>query len=81
MNKPGKPAVLRISAKCSDLCWMALDDADGNKIGEHDGYVPGWMPGEHYGDYVMLDIDIETGRIIDWQKPSVKELKETFKFR
>jgi len=28
--------------------------------------VPGFMPGDHYGDYVMLEIDLATGRIVDW---------------
>lgn len=26
------------------------------------------MPGEHYGDYVMLDIDLATGRITGWEE-------------
>ncbi len=70
-----------MSAKCSDLCWMALEDGHGNRIGEdHDGYVPDWMPGDHYGDYVMLDIDLETGKILNWREPSEEELQETFKF-
>jgi hypothetical protein len=34
---------------------------------------------EHWGDYVMLDIDIETGQIVNWKKPTQDELDETFK--
>lgn len=71
--------VLRISAKCSDLFWASLEDASGNQIGEYDGYVPSWMPDEHYGDYVMLDIDLETGKILNWKKPTPEQLKKTFK--
>ena len=76
-----KPKIISISAKCSDLCYASLWDEQGNQLGEdHDGYVPKWMPGEHYGDYVMLDIDLETGRIVDWKVPSQDDLQKTFKF-
>jgi len=34
---------------------------------------------EHYGDYVILEINIETGKIIGWKKPTQAQLKETFK--
>jgi len=75
----GKPAVIKISAKCVDLCWMALADANRREIGEaHNGHVPDFMPEDHDGDYVMLDIDIETGRILNWKKPTKKALEATF---
>jgi len=32
--------------------------------------VPEMMPGEHCGDYVEIDIDIATGKILNWKKPS-----------
>jgi len=68
-----------ISAKCSDLCIATAHDEQGKQVGsEHDGYVPKWMPGEHYGDYVELNIDIETGKILNWVKPTQEQLKETF---
>jgi hypothetical protein len=77
-----KAKTITISAKCSDLCYATLRDAIGNQIGEdHDGYVPKWMPDEHYGDYVMLDIDVETGRILNWKTPTEAQLRETFKFK
>ena len=68
--------VLHITAKCSDCCSAELRDADGNAVWERDGYVPSIMPGDHYGDYVILDIDIETGQILNWRKPSVEELEK-----
>jgi hypothetical protein len=55
-----------------------LINKNGTCIGKYDGYVPEWMPGEHYGDYVELDIDMETGVITNWKNPSVKELIKTF---
>jgi hypothetical protein len=72
---------IRISAKCSDLFAALLCDGD-KIIGEYGGYVPAWLPNlqtEHYGDYVTLEIDIETGKIIGWKKPTQAQLKETFK--
>jgi len=65
-----------------DLFAASLHDSDGRQIGsEYDDYVPGWFPEDHYGDYVMLDIDVETGRILNWKKPTETQLKETFKFK
>jgi hypothetical protein len=72
-----KVSRIRISAKCSDLCYSELQDDQGRALAEHDGYVPACMPGEHYGDYVMLDIDLETGQILNWKKPTIKALEET----
>ena len=72
---------IHISAKCSDLFSAFLRDGD-KIVGEYDGYVPAWLPNqqtEHYGDYVILEIDIETGKILNWKKPTQAQLKETFK--
>ena len=46
-----KITTLTVSAKCSDLCNVYAQDADGIVIAEGDGYVPDFMPDEHYGDY------------------------------
>ena len=69
---------IRISAKCSDLFWASLDDDKGKLIGEYDGYVPSWMPGDHDGDYVSLNIDSDTGVILNWKKPSKATLLKSF---
>ena len=70
--------ILSISAKCSDL-FSAFLYEDNKIVGEYDGYVPDFMPTEHYGDYVCLEIDIATGQILNWKKPTTKQLNETFK--
>jgi hypothetical protein len=62
--------IISISAKCSDLCSVVADDGDGGTVFAKDGYVPDFMPGDHYGDYVMLDIDVTTGKILNWTPPS-----------
>ena len=66
-----------INAKCSDLCYAELRDSKGKVIATHDGYVPALMPEEHYGDYVKLEIDLETGVILNWERPSIKTVEMT----
>lgn len=58
-------AIIQINAKCSDLCSTVIKQ-DGKIVFEHDGYVPDFMPDQHFGDYVMLDIDLKTGKILNW---------------
>lgn len=64
----GKQTVLQISAKCSDMYSHTIYSKTGEVYRSYDGYVPSFMPGEHYGDYVMLDIDPYTGKILNWKK-------------
>jgi len=68
--------VLHISAKCSDLCCAELKDENGHVVATHDGYVPDFMPEDHFGDYVELDIDLETGKLLNWKKPSAAEVEK-----
>jgi hypothetical protein len=72
---------LQISAKCSDMFSATLINDKGKVVGKYAGYVPGFFPDpivRHFGDYVQLEIDIETGKIMNWKKPSKTVLKETF---
>lgn len=73
-----KPTIMRINLKVSDQFFATLEQ-DGAEIGTYNGYVPTFMPGEHWGDYVELDIDVATGRIVNWNVPNATELKKTFK--
>lgn len=34
------------------------------------------MPGQHYGDYVILDIDLDTGKILNWKPPTAEQIEE-----
>ena len=74
-----KPATISISAKCSDLFWMEAYNAAGESLGSGSGYVPGFFPDEHYGDYVMLEIDLATGKILNWKKPTAKMVRDALK--
>jgi len=64
------PKIISISAKCSDGFYMSVNDMNNQHIASYSGYVPSFMPERGgYGDYVQLDIDIETGRILNWTNP------------
>lgn len=68
---------LSIHLKVSDRFCARLLDQDGTEIfDQEDGYVPGFMPGEHFGDYVILDIDLDTGKIINWKAPTAEAIQE-----
>ena len=56
--------------------FTATLEEDGKQTADYDGYVPEFFPNEHYGDYVELDIDIDTGQILNWKKPTKVELKQ-----
>ena len=69
--------VLSVTAKCSDMFSASLQ---GNPA-DYDGYVPAWFPSTaatHYGDYIELKIDIDTGKILNWRTPTKEHLDETF---
>lgn len=71
---------LRIFCKVSDRFTYSIDDAQGNEIySQDDGYVPDFMPGEHYGDYVILDIDLDTGMVTNWEKPTAAQIEAAIK--
>ena len=71
--------IISISAKCSDLFSANLMVNDEDVGEEYNGYVPDFFPTEHWGDYVNLDIDIETGNIVNWKVPTEEDLAKTFK--
>lgn len=68
--------ILKICLKVVDQFVATLYDQDGEAIKSYEGYVPSLMPGQHYGDYVMLDIDIDTGQITNWKKLSPEIVQE-----
>lgn len=71
-----KPKTISISAKCSDLFSADIKDAKGKTLIEYHGYVPNFFPDQHFGDYVMLDIDLATGKILNWKKPTQTQLEQ-----
>ena len=68
---------ISLSVKCSDMFGADLI-IDDKTVGGYNGYVPEWFP-EGGGDYVDLEIDVETGRILNWTPPTQSQLDQTFK--
>jgi hypothetical protein len=66
---------LQICAKVRDCFAASLLDGDGETLCVYDGYVPEFMPGEHFGDYLMLDIDLDTGQITNWKAPTAEQVE------
>lgn len=67
---------LSIHLKVCDQFTATLRDQDGAELFDYEGYVPGFMPGEHFGDYVILEIDLDTGQIKNWKKLSAEDIEE-----
>jgi len=67
---------IRLKAKTSDNFECKILDENGEVIGKYDGYVPGFFPGEHYGDYIQLEIDLDTGQILNWQRPTPEDIEK-----
>ena len=64
-----------IQAHCVDCFSASFKDANNVRIGkEYSGYVPAFL-GDN-GDDVNLKIDLETGQILNWKKPTEEEIKE-----
>lgn len=61
-----------LSGKCSDMCSVLIVDEKGNTLKKYDGYVPVCIPNQ-WGDYIHLEIDAETGLILNW--PSIEVIK------
>jgi len=72
-----KITTIKLCAKTVDSLGLKYLDKDGNFVGSRNDYVPDYFPEEHYGDYVEFDIDVETGQILNWVKPTQKELKDS----
>ena len=67
-------------AKCPDMFSAEYRDGNGGFV-DYDGSVPAWFPNlneKHYGDYVQLNIDLDTGKILNWKVPTEEQLQKTF---
>ncbi len=67
---------LKLHCKVSDMFDASLVSESGRELKDYSGYVPSFMPGQHYGDYVILDIDIDTGVITNWKKPTAEQIEK-----
>lgn len=76
--------IITLIAKTNDLnCIRVIEDASPKtqqRIGcnkeiilDYEGYVPPYMCLGDRHDSIVLTIDVETGKIIDWDSEKVKE--------
>lgn len=72
---------VEVHVKVCDSGFYTLKQSDGRQVAQLDGeYVPRFFPGDHHGDYLILDIDLETGRIENWKRPEPIEVARAFNF-
>ena len=57
---------ITISLKVGDKFNCILYDENDNPIVGYDGYVPNEIVPGRYGDYFDLEIDMDTGKILNW---------------
>lgn len=64
--------------KVTDQGTYELQDEKFQQIAiKEEDYVPHILPGRHYGDYIILDIEPD-GKISNWEKVMVETLMEFF---
>lgn len=69
---------MKVYMKIQDEFYAEFVDADNVCHLHYEGYVPSFMPGEHYGDYIDLHIDLDTGQILNWDRAKVYRLFSEF---
>jgi len=68
---------ITVGGKCSDMAWFNVTK-DGVPVIDHHGYMPS-IKSIGGDDYIELDIDNETGKIIGWvplTDASIEDLKD-----
>jgi hypothetical protein len=71
---------IRTRMKVRDTFECQVVNNEGKVELNYDGYVPSFFPDDHYGDYLYLNIDIETGQILNWKKPTEEQLANFIKY-
>jgi hypothetical protein len=69
---------IEIHAKVCDSGTYTLVSADEKEIAERSDYVPRFFPEQHYGDYLILKVELETELIVNWKKPDPIEVAKAF---
>ena len=70
----GGKVTLKIMAKCDDRCETVIWDDDGHEMKRVEGYVPRIVSPR--SDYVEIEIDLATGKLVGWQPPSIEQIEE-----
>ena len=64
---------ISIHAKCSDMCNTKLINLNDQTVYEQSDHVPHGLGIGEGGDYINLQIDVETGKILNWDANKIKE--------
>lgn len=72
-NWPIHLATANVHYKVCDDGNYCIKDSDGGIVIQREGYVPSFFPGDHFGDYLILQID-KDGKIDNWPPP--EEIQE-----
>ncbi len=73
---------LKVTAKCSDMCYIKYYGKSGKILAENDSYVPkGITIGgkDDDGDYIDIEIDTETGMILNWKPVNDRQMVKAIK--
>lgn len=65
---------IKFGAKCSDMSWIDIVGCDGT-IYEKEGYAPD-IKGLCGGDYIDMEIDNRTGKILNWKPINTDKFTE-----
>ena len=68
--------IMRINANCKNLFIMEIDDEDMRRTYDYEGYVPSDIGLGNDSDAVDLEIDIETGQILNWVPLTFEEVQQ-----
>lgn len=68
---------IRVYGKCNDMSHVVARDASGKSLLEAEGYMKRGL-GVGGGDDISFEVDIETGQIVGWKKPTDDDLLNAF---
>lgn len=57
-------------------CYYLLDESGSVVASREQEYVPGFMPGDHYGDYLILKI--KGGIVTNWKELDADDIASAF---
>jgi hypothetical protein len=69
--------VVKVFVKARDEGHYELLGEDSKLIATRSDYVPSFFPG-HDGDYIDFDIEIDTGKILNWPKIDPTDVAQAF---
>ena len=70
---------IKMVLKVNDQFDATFFNSQGAECGQYSGYVPEFIPGSAMGgDYVSLRVDLETGKILNWNPVSQEAVTKLF---